>query len=237
VLILPAIDLRGGKCVRLIQGDYSRETVYSDDPVDVARQFSDQGAEWIHLVDLDAARSGIPTNFGILERLHESGVNLRIEFGGGMRSIETIQTALDAGADRVVVGSSLTKSDGFAAECFEFGDRVVAGIDTRDGQVAVDGWERGTSLSGKALAIRMERLGCKRIIWTDIATDGMLAGPNLDGLADLISKISIPLIASGGVSSLADLRAIAAIGSEGAIVGKAIYENRINLAEAIAACK
>jgi phosphoribosylformimino-5-aminoimidazole carboxamide ribotide isomerase len=233
VLILPAIDLLGGKCVRLAQGDYSRETVYSDDPVEVASRFVDEGATWLHIVDLDGARSGSPTNLHILESIRNRNPSVGIELGGGMRSSDAIESALAQGASRVVVGSALTVSNELAETIFRLGDRVVAGIDTRDGYVSVHGWERSTALDGFEFARQMVQLGCRRIIWTDIETDGMLSGPNVSGLKRMVLDSAVPVIASGGVSRLEDLVAIAESGVEGAIVGRAIYEGRFTVAEAI----
>jgi phosphoribosylformimino-5-aminoimidazole carboxamide ribotide isomerase len=233
VLILPAIDLLGGKCVRLAQGDYNRQTVYSDDPVDVASRFVDEGATWLHIVDLDGARSGSPTNLHILESIRNRNPSVGIELGGGMRSSDAIESALAQGASRVVVGSALTVSNELAETIFRLGDRVVAGIDTRDGYVSVHGWERSTALDGFEFARQMVQLGCRRIIWTDIETDGMLSGPNVSGLKRMVLDSAVPVIASGGVSRLEDLVAFAESGVEGAIVGRAIYEGRFTVAEAI----
>jgi phosphoribosylformimino-5-aminoimidazole carboxamide ribotide isomerase len=233
VLILPAIDLLGGKCVRLAQGDYNRQTVYSDDPVDVASRFVDEGATWLHIVDLDGARSGSPTNLHILESIRNRNPSVGIELGGGMRSSDAIESALAQGASRVVVGSALTVSNELAETIFRLGDRVVAGIDTRDGYVSVHGWERSTALDGFEFARQMVQLGCRRIIWTDIKTDGMLSGPNVSGLKRMVLESAVPVVASGGVSRLEDLVAIAESGVEGAIVGRAIYEGRFTVAEAI----
>ena len=235
MLILPAIDIRGGNCVRLSQGDYSRETIYSVDPIQVAAGFANEGATWIHIVDLDGAKSGSPQNLSIVAAIREMCPNVGIELGGGIRSVDSIKQALGLGVTRVVAGSGLAKSEQFARECFQFGDQVVAGIDTRDGKVAVDGWKRSTELGCLEFARRMVDSGCQRMIWTDIATDGMLQGPNLDGLAELVGQVPIPVIASGGVSSLGDLRAIAATGVEGAIVGRALYEGLFTVTEAIGA--
>lgn len=235
MVILPAIDVIGGKCVRLTQGDYARSQVYADNPVEVAKSFSGEGATWIHIVDLDGAKAGRPVNLPILESIRDANLACRIEFGGGLRSIEDIGRALAAGADRVVVGSALTVSEPFATACFKLGESVVAGIDTRDGKVAVHGWMDETNLNGVEFGQRMAALGCRRVIWTDIATDGMLEGPNLDGLDEMARRLPIPVIASGGVSCLEDLAAISKVGVEGVIVGRALYDGRFTLSEAIRA--
>ena len=237
MLIIPAIDIRGDKCVRLSQGDFARETVYAEDPVEVARRFYEEGAEWIHVVDLDGARTGRPANLGILHQIRAEGIPSKIEYGGGIRTIDSIESALSAGAERVVLGSALAESSEFARLCFKFEEQVIAGIDTNQGKVAVHGWEDVTDFTCVEFAESLVELGCKRIIWTDIATDGMLEGPNISELSQLIAKLPVPVIASGGVSSVEDLLAIAATGAEAAIVGRAIYEGRFSVIDALAALK
>ncbi len=239
MLILPAIDLIDGQCVRLRQGNYDDITIYQSDPVAVAREFVEQGAVWLHVVDLDGAKAGSPQpkNLDVLRAIRDAGLGLEVEYGGGMRQEIDITTTLAAGASRVILGSVLAKDREFARACFELGEKVVAGMDTRDGKVALHGWIDSSDLEGSRFAQELVELGCQRIIWTDIATDGMLQGPNLPGLQALASLVNIPVIASGGVSSLEDLAAISQIRPrlEGAIVGKAIYEGRFNVREAIAA--
>jgi phosphoribosylformimino-5-aminoimidazole carboxamide ribotide isomerase len=238
VLILPAIDLIGGRTVRLSQGDYEQKTDYNLDPLEVARAFEADGAEWLHVVDLDGAKVGHPVNLEVLRRIAEE-TRLRIEFGGGLRDMDSIDAALKAGAERVVLGSRLAQDLGFAAKVFAgYGERVVAGIDTRDGKVAVHGWLETGHDRGTDLAKRLEELGCRRVITTDIARDGSLVGPNLEALTEMAQAVSIPVIASGGVSvlkDLEDLKRLPAPGVEGVIVGKALYEGRFTLAEALAA--
>ncbi len=234
MLILPAIDIRGGKCVRLTEGDYGREKVYGLDPAEVAASFQAQGAEWLHMVDLDGAKAGRPVNLDVV-RAVRAAVDLKIELGGGIRTLQVAEEALEAGVNRVVVGTRLTQDEGAAKAFFEeLGERVVAGIDTRNGRVAVQGWTETGDLDGIQFARRMEELGCKRVIFTDIARDGMLAGPNLEAMRAMASALSIPVIASGGVARLDDLPALAETGVEGAIVGKALYEGRFSVSEAIA---
>ena len=238
MLILPAIDLIGGRTVRLVEGDYDRKTDYDLDPVAVAKGFEAEGAEWLHVVDLDGAKVGHPVNLDILRRIAEE-THLKIEFGGGLRDFDSIDLALRAGATRVVLGSKIAKDLGFAAKSFAtYGEQVVAGIDTRDGKVAVHGWLETGQDRGTDLAQRLEEMGCKRVITTDISRDGALIGPNLTSLTEMIEAVSIPVIASGGVSvlkDLEDLKGLAAPGIEGVIVGKALYEGRFTLAEALAA--
>ncbi|AIE87723.1 1-(5-phosphoribosyl)-5-[(5-phosphoribosylamino)methylideneamino]imidazole-4-carboxamide isomerase [Fimbriimonas ginsengisoli] len=237
MLILPAIDLIDGRTVRLSQGDYDRKTDYGLDPVEVARGFEAEGAEWLHVVDLDGAKAGSPQNLAVLRAIAQA-TDLRIEFGGGLRDTAAIEAALNAGAARVVLGSRLAQDLEFAEEVFSrYGERVVAGIDTRNGLVAVHGWLDTGEMRGTELARRLQALGCRRVITTDIAKDGSLEGPDLQGLIDMADAVSIPVIASGGVSNLADLKALKALpapGVEGVITGKALYEGRFTLAEALA---
>ncbi len=236
MLILPAIDLRGGQCVRLTQGDYSRERIYDSDPVRVARTFADEGAPWIHVVDLDGAKAGEPANWDAIESIARA-VTIPIEVGGGVRSIATAQRLLDLGAARVVVGTKLVQDQNLAREMFEkLGDKIVAGIDARDGKVAVAGWIEQSELTAEGLAQKMASLGAKRIILTDIAQDGMLTGPNLELLDLVSSRVEIPIIHSGGISSLKDLKVLyheAAQRPEGVIIGRAIYEGCFTAKQAV----
>lgn len=238
MLIIPAIDLRGGRCVRLSQGDYGRETIYDLDPVEVAQRFAAEGAEIVHVVDLDGAKSGSPANLEVVARIAREG-GLPVEFGGGVRTLETARKVLDFGVSRVVVGSKLVQDADLSAQFFaELGELVVAGIDARDGKVATVGWTETSEVTAVELAQRVERAGCRRIILTDIARDGELKGPNLDLLRDVVAAVGIPVIASGGVAVVEDLeilRGAFPAGVEGVIVGKAIYENRFTVAEAVAA--
>lgn len=238
MLIIPAIDLIDGKTVRLTQGDYDRKTDYGIDPVEVAMSFEADGAEWLHVVDLDGAKAGSPQNLGVLRRIADA-THLKIEFGGGLRDASMIEQAFAHGASRVVIGSRLAKDLPFAQVVFsEFGERVVAGIDTRNGMVATHGWLDTESLDGIEFAQRMVDLGCVRIITTDIARDGSLEGPDLEGLSRMASAVPVPIIASGGVSCLRDIEALRQLpspGVEGVIVGKALYEGRFTLAQSILA--
>ncbi len=241
MLILPAIDLIGGKCVRLIQGDYSKETVYSEDPVSVAKGFRDMGATWLHMVDLDGAKAGRPQNLAIIEDVVKKS-GLKVELGGGVRTRETTEMLLKGiGVERVVIGTKLVKDPVFAKELFaEFGEGIVAGIDARNGYVAVEGWQQTSSVSAVELSQDMEARGAKRIILTDIARDGMLTGPNLQLLSEVIAAVTIPVIQSGGISTIEDIRALLNLGDkmpEGVITGKAIYEGTLNLIEAISVSK
>jgi phosphoribosylformimino-5-aminoimidazole carboxamide ribotide isomerase len=236
MLILPAIDLIGGSCVRLTQGDYDRKTDYGLDPLDVAKRFADEGAEWLHMVDLDGAKVGHPVNLAVLERIARE-TPLKVEFGGGIRDAGAADAAFAAGATRVVVGTALVRDEAFARDLFDRrGEGVVAGIDTREGKVAVHGWQEGGEVDGLELARRLVGMGCRRIITTDIATDGAFTGPNVAWLRAMAAAVPVPVIASGGIATVEDLsllrRELPQI--EGVIVGKAIYEGRFTVAEAVA---
>lgn len=233
MLILPAIDLRDGKCVRLYQGDFDQQTTYDIHPVEMAKRFEGEGAEWLHLVDLDGAKSGEPRH---LDLLHEivTQTQLKVEFGGGIRTCESARAALELGAERVVVGTKLVQDQALASDLFgRMGNKIVAGIDTRAGQVTIHGWTEDSGCTAVQFARMMESMGCKRIIFTDVQTDGALSGPNLEALKALKESVEIPVIASGGVASLEDLDRLAEIGMEGTIVGKAFYEKRFTVREAI----
>jgi phosphoribosylformimino-5-aminoimidazole carboxamide ribotide isomerase len=236
MLILPAIDLVEGRCVRLTQGDYAKEIEYSGDPVDIAKRFEASGAKWIHIVDLDGARLGQLQNSAVVENIARK-TQLSIELGGGIRTLANAQCALELGVARVIVGSKVIQDPDAAAAIFGcLGESAVAGIDARNGKVAISGWKETSSLNVGDVCVWVEANGGKRIILTDIAKDGMLQGPNMDLLEEILSATSIPVIQSGGISSLEDIRALSDLKSrpvEGAIVGKALYEQRFDLAEAI----
>jgi len=229
VLLIPAIDLRDGHCVRLEQGDFGRDTRYADDPLAVARSFAANGATWLHLVDLDGARDGSPRHLEVLGLLARQ-TGLRIEFGGGLRDLSTIADALEAGAARVILGTAaLEDPELLRAACAAYGERIVVGLDARDGLVAVRAWTATSAVPATELAVQVVAVGCKRLIYTDIATDGMLSGPNLSGLRALIAAAPVPVIASGGVANAAHLEALATAGAEAAIVGKALYSGALPL--------
>lgn len=229
MLVIPAIDLISGEAVRLRQGDYGQKRVYSPNPVDLAQEFEHFGATWIHIVDLDGAKSGSPANLSVLESVRGQ-TGLKIQWGGGIRTAEAFRTALQVGADRVVVGSRLVMDlEECAAWVTEFGDRVVAGIDMRNGMASTAGWGVDSEIDGLSLGLNLSRLGCHRFVVTDIATDGMLEGPNLAMIRDWVERCPGAIVASGGVSSQGDLENLAATGCEAVIVGKAIYEGHLNL--------
>jgi phosphoribosylformimino-5-aminoimidazole carboxamide ribotide isomerase len=237
--VLPAIDLLGGRCVRLRQGDYAAETVYDDDPVRVARQFEVAGARWIHVVDLDAARSGEPVNRPLVEAI-VGAVSCRVEASGGVRDASVAGSLLDAGVARVVVGTAAVEHPELVAEvCAAFPDRIAVGLDARGSEVAVRGWTVGTGLDLLDVLRRFDGVDVSAFVVTQILRDGTFAGPDLLVLAAVLESAGAPVIASGGVGSLDDLRALAALGIgrrrlAGAIVGTAIYEGRFTLADALA---
>ncbi|MBX3096519.1 MAG: 1-(5-phosphoribosyl)-5-[(5-phosphoribosylamino)methylideneamino]imidazole-4-carboxamide isomerase [Fimbriimonadaceae bacterium] len=233
MILFPAIDLLGGKCVRLRQGAYDQVTEYGDDPVAVAKTFADQGAEWIHMVDLEGARSGEPAHLEVLSRVANE-LSIPIQYGGGLRSAGSVGRALDAGATRAIVGTKLTGDPRVATQLFaEFGERLVAGIDARNGEVAIHGWTAGSGRPVIQFVREMVSVGCRRVIYTDIGRDGELAGPDIDGTARLVQESKVAVVASGGVASLNDLVSLKGAGVEGVIIGKALYESRFTLVEAL----
>jgi len=240
VIVFPAIDILGGRAVRLAQGDYERVTVYNEDPVAQARAFVELGAEWIHVVDLDGARSGVPGNIATIERIAgETGA--RVETGGGIRTLDTLERLTAAGAERCVLGTKLATDPQFVRAAVDrFGDAVVGGIDARDGMVAVEGWREGTATSASVLVAELRDLGISHLVYTDIARDGMQTGISTPAYVGVAVTAGFPVVASGGVSTLDDIRALAALGSgviEGVIVGRAIYEGAFTLPEALAVAR
>jgi phosphoribosylformimino-5-aminoimidazole carboxamide ribotide isomerase len=236
MLVIPAIDIMGGKCVRLRQGRFEESTIFSDDPSAVAREWARQSAQFLHVVDLDGARTGRPQNLEHLPKIAQAGVPLQI--GGGLRTFEDIEAALAAGASRVMVGSRAAADTAFAREIIQaFREKVVITIDAQEGKVAVEGWQKTTERRAFELAQEMEALGAARILFTDIARDGMLSGPNFDSLAEMTAAVKIPIIASGGVTSLEDIRRLKETGVEACIIGRALYSGEIKLPEAIRAAE
>jgi phosphoribosylformimino-5-aminoimidazole carboxamide ribotide isomerase len=231
--IYPAIDMRGGNCVRLLQGDYDQETVYGNSPFDMAQGFAADGAEWIHMVDLDGAKDGKRVNDRfVIEAAQKLKVNIQI--GGGIRSEEDILHYLENGIDRVIIGSIAVSNPEFAIEMIKkYGAKIAVGIDAKNGYVATHGWLDTSKVKAIDLGKRFADAGAETFIFTDIATDGTLAGPNIAAVCEMAEVTGKNVIASGGVSSLADLKAIADNGIGGAIVGKALYENRFTLKEAL----
>lgn len=240
MIIFPAIDLKEGKCVRLEQGLMEKDTVYSDNPAAMARHWQDEGGEFLHLVDLDGAFAGVPKNKAAIEAI-VAAVDIPTELGGGIRDLETIEAYLKLGIDRVILGTVAKENPALVAEaCRSFPGQIVVGIDAKNGQVAVRGWAEVTEKKATELAREMEGFGVTAIIYTDIARDGMMQGPNLAATRALAEAISIPVIASGGVSCLDDIRNLLEIepyGVAGVITGKAIYSGSLDLREAVALTK
>jgi phosphoribosylformimino-5-aminoimidazole carboxamide ribotide isomerase len=235
VLILPAIDLRGGQCVRLRQGDYTQETVFGQDPVALAGHWVGQGATYLHLVDLDGARAGQPINTPSIRRIVETA-GVPCQLGGGLRTEDHIRNALGWGVDRVVLGSrALKEPEWLGRVCRQFPGKVVLGLDARAGKVATDGWLQASEQSALAVARQCTAWPLAALVYTDISRDGMLAGPNLEALAELQAAVDVPVIASGGVTTLDDVRRLRGLGLAGCIIGRALYEGHIDLAEAIRA--
>lgn len=237
--LLPAIDILGGKAVRLAKGDYDQVTVYNEDPVEQARIFEDAGATWIHMVDLDGAKTGEPVNIAVIERIL-AATSLKVEIGGGIRTMDTCARLLDAGASRLVLGTALVRDPAFACEAIAaYGDALAAGIDAKAGEAAVAGWREGSGVSAHDLAREMAVLGYRHLVYTDIARDGMQTGIDPSAYEQMAQAFGHPVIASGGVAGLDDIDRLAPIADriEGIITGRAIYEGTLPLREAIERCK
>jgi len=230
--IIPALDLRQGKCVRLYQGDYGKETVFSHEPVAVALRWQAHGAERLHLIDLDGAAEGKLCNEPTIKEILKA-VTLEVQIGGGIRQLETIYKLLSLGASRVILGTAAIEDRELVTEaCRRFGESIVIAIDAEDGYVKSHGWRKGSTVTADELINRMADLGAKRFIYTDISRDGTLTEPNFDAIANLVSQTTLPIIASGGISNIAQLKRLAQIGVEGAIVGRALYTGDVDLKEA-----
>lgn len=240
MIIFPAIDIRDGKCVRLTEGRFDQETIFADHPADMAKKWMAAGAEFLHVVDLDGAIVGRSVNIAAIKAIIAT-VNIPVQLGGGIRTLENIEEMLALGVNRVILGSIAVRNPVLVkAACEKFGDKIIVGIDARDGIVAVDGWGVSGGIAAEDLAIQMAAAGVKRIIYTDIARDGTLTGVNTEATARLARASGIGVIASGGVSSLQDIEAVKAVradGVEGVIVGKAIYLGSLDLGEALALAK
>lgn len=235
--IYPAIDIRGGKCVRLLKGDFEKETTFSDAPEEMAKKWEAMGAEYLHLVDLDGALTGMSKNLDTVKKIL-TAVDIPCELGGGIRSMENIKEVLDTGVERVILGSVAVKNPALVKEaCAKYGERIVVGIDAKDGMVAVDGWGVSSDVKVTELAKKMKAVGVKTIIYTDISRDGTLEGVNVEATARLAKESGVKIVASGGVRSEADIRALLPYereGIEGVIVGKSIYMGTLDLAAALA---
>ena len=237
--LLPAIDILKGRAVRLAKGDYSQVTVYNDDPVDQALRFEAQGATWIHVVDLDGARTGVPENIAIVERIVRE-TSLSVEIGGGIRTLKTLERLADVGAARMVLGTALVNDPELARAAVESvgGDRLTAGIDAKGGEVAVSGWIEGSGVAACDLAREMGKAGFRHIVYTDIARDGMQTGLDVQAYVQMAEAFGHPVIASGGVASVADIERLAPVAAsiEGVITGRAVYEGTLTVEEGVAAC-
>jgi phosphoribosylformimino-5-aminoimidazole carboxamide ribotide isomerase len=237
--IYPAIDMRAGKCVRLLQGDYEKETVYGDSPFEMAKSFVDAGARWIHMVDLDGAKDGKRINDTFVVEAAQK-LNAKVQIGGGIRTEEDIVHYLDRGVTRVIIGSIAVSNPEFAIEMIrKYGSFIAVGLDAKNGYIATHGWMQTSEVKAVELGKRFADAGAETFIFTDIATDGMLSGPNVEAVRQLAAETGKGVIASGGVSSLADLtvlKTFAEQGVAGAIVGKAIYEGRFSVKEAVELC-
>ena len=231
--ILPAIDLRGGKCVNLVQGIATQETVFSDAPIEMARRWQTEGAGYLHLVDLDGAFQNESANLDIVGEI-VAALEIPVQLGGGIRSMERLDTVLSLGVDRAILGTVALKQPDFVQQaCTKYGPRIAVGIDAKDGMVATEGWLEVSQKS--AVAFAQEMAAVQTLIYTDIKSDGMLKGPNVDATADIINAVSADVIASGGVTSLADIAALKQIGASGAIIGRALYIGGLVLGDALAA--
>lgn len=235
--IWPAIDLRGGKCVRLLQGDYRQEIVFDNDPVAVARRFADEGARRLHLVDLDGAREGLTVNLPAIEEIL-SAVDLEVELGGGVRDEQSIIELLGFGVRRLVVGTSALKQPAWFRDMVRrFPEQLVLGLDARGGRVATDGWLETSDVSAIDMARQFNHEPLAAIVYTDIATDGMMSGPNVEAMAEMQRAVSVPVIASGGVTTVADVTALRNAKLSGCIIGRALYEGTISIREALLAAR
>ena len=238
MLIIPAIDIKEGRCVRLRQGRMDEETVFSEDPVGMAQHWIDQGAQRLHIVDLDGAREGQPANLPIIEQIARNHPKVPIQVGGGIRSEEIIQTYLDIGVRYTVIGTRAVREPHFVEElCLEFPGHIIVGLDAKDGKVATDGWSKLSHHDAIDLAQHFVQEGVASIIFTDISRDGMMQGVNVESTVELAQALPIPIIASGGVSTLEDIKALQAVADEGisgAIIGRALYEGSIDLKQALA---
>jgi len=236
MLLIPAIDLKDGKCVRLRQGRMEEDTVFSDDPVAVAGRWVREGAKRLHLVDLDGAFAGVPRNAELIHAIRETYPDVQIQVGGGIRDEDTIQGYLNAGVDYVIVGTKAVSAPHFVSDiCAEFPNHIIIGLDARDGKVAIDGWSKLSHHDVIDLAKKFEEDGVEAIIYTDISRDGMMAGVNIEATARLARSIRIPVIASGGITNIDDIRALGEIvadGVMGAITGRALYEGTLDFSEA-----
>lgn len=236
MLVIPAIDLKDGKCVRLRQGRMEDETVFGDDPVEVAQRWVDAGARRLHMVDLNGAFAGKPVNAGVIKAVAEAFPDLPIQVGGGIRDEDTVAAYLEAGVQYTIIGTKAVSTPHFINDlCLEFPGHILVGLDAREGRIAIDGWSKLSHHSAIDMARRFEQDGVEAIVFTDIGRDGMMTGVNVDSTVSLAQSITIPVIASGGITNMEDIRALCAVSDEGimgAITGRALYEGALDLAAA-----
>jgi phosphoribosylformimino-5-aminoimidazole carboxamide ribotide isomerase len=234
MILYPAIDIRGGRCVRLVEGDFHRETTYDSDPSLTARRWAEAGAEWLHVVDLDGAVAGTPVNAEAVAQIRAS-VDVPIQLGGGLRQVGDLENVFGAGVDRAILGTGALKDPELVTSAVaRWGDRIAVALDARDGLLATDGWLGQSDARAVDVAQRLAENRVRHFIYTDIRRDGTLSGPNVPGLSELIENVDGDIIASGGIATLDDIKAVAAAGAAGAIVGRALYDGRIDLIEAVA---
>jgi phosphoribosylformimino-5-aminoimidazole carboxamide ribotide isomerase len=237
MIVYPAIDIRGGRCVRLVEGDFDRETAFDADPADAARRWHSAGAEWLHVVDLDGAVQGEPVNSDAIRRIRQA-VSIPIQLGGGLRSEEHISAAFDLGIDRVILGTAALRTPDLVARiAARWSDRLAVGLDARDGRLAAAGWLDQTDATVEEVASRLRQTGVHAFIFTDIRRDGTLTGPNLPALSTLVSLLGRGVIASGGIGTIEDVTNVALTGADGVIIGRALYDGRLDLAAAISATR
>ena len=235
--IYPAIDIKDGKCVRLLRGSFDDVTVYGDNPAEMARKWESLGGEYIHVVDLDGALKGHGVNAESIKKICKA-VNVPVQTGGGIRSISDIEAMLECGISRVIIGTKAVSDADFVKEAVKrYGDKIVIGIDAKDGMVAIEGWEKTSEYQAVEFAKKMEEIGVKTIIYTDIATDGTLMGPNVDAMREMVNNTNMDIIASGGIGNIEHIKALIPTGVEGVITGRALYTGNINLCDAIKAGK
>lgn len=235
--IYPAIDIKDGKCVRLLRGSFDDVTVYGDNPAEMARKWESLGGEYIHVVDLDGALKGHGVNAEAIKEICKA-VNVPVQTGGGIRSISDIEAKLECGISRVIIGTKAVSDAEFVKDAVKrYGDKIVIGIDAKDGMVAIEGWEKTSEYQAVEFAKKMEEIGVKTIIYTDIATDGTLMGPNVDAMREMVNNTNMDIIASGGIGNIEHIKALIPTGVEGVITGRALYTGNINLCDAIKAGK
>lgn len=237
MIIYPAIDIKDGKCVRLLRGSFDDVTVYGDDPAEMAKKWEAQGGEYIHVVDLDGAVKGHGVNAEAIRRICES-VSVPVQTGGGIRTMEDIEAKLSCGISRVIIGTKAVSDPEFIKNAVEkYGSKIAIGIDAKDGKVAIEGWEKTTEYDAVEFAEKMTALGVKTIIYTDIATDGTLAGPNVEAMKEMASSVNADVIASGGIGNIEHIKSLSETGVEGVIVGRALYTGGVDLAAAVEAAR